>query len=446
MKTPVQDIKPRTPVAALGTRATYSEKELGRRFDLDLVSALVGMSPTYVRRALGLKAKTVRLEDVLTLLDLDSYAETFVPRSRVPRFLLGGEYERWYDKGADKLDLTEDHTFELGDAGALIRSLPAGSVRCVVTSTPYWGLRLYGTHFGVEWADGEVCPLGHEQTPEGFVRHTIELLYHLKRVMREDGSVWWNLMDTFNTRTQIRGSAAETLRAMKGEDDRGWGEHACRRYSAGHSYLEDGEAVMIPGRVAERASRIGFWLRSSITWKKAGSMPETVSTRVAREGESILHLTLQRNPYFDKEAFRSLPVRLGGRNPRLEYDKVTDVWCLPTASGQDGHGAQFPLALPGRCIGLSTELGDMVLDPFVGSGTTSLASAELGRRSIGFDVDADYLETARSRLKAVTEAGKPMGGADGVNKETLGLYGPVQGDGQLDDSLPVLGASKGTGC
>src|SRR5690606_14561549 len=146
-------------------------------------------------------------------------------------------------------------------------------------------------------------------------------------------------------------------------------------------------------------SRIGYWVKSQITWKKEGSLPETVSTRVTREAEYILHLSLQRSPYFDKEAFRYLPKRLGGRNTRFEFDKITDVWCLPTATGSDGHGAQFPRALPGRCIGLSTEENDLVLDPFVGTGTTSLAAKKLGRRSVGFDIDQNYLETAEKRLK-----------------------------------------------
>jgi DNA modification methylase len=220
----------------------------------------------------------------------------------------------------------------------------------------------------------------------------------LKQALAEHGSIWWNLMDSYNTRTQIRSNASETLNAMRGGDSRSWHDHERRRYSAGHAYLKDGEQSQIPAQVAARASRIGYYLKSTIAWKKSVSMPEPVESRVTRELEFILHLSVCRTPFFDKKAFRELPERLGGRNRRFESDKVTDVWTLPTANGLDGHGAQFPVALPGRCIALSTKPGDIVLDPFVGSGTTSVAAALLRRRSIGFDVSEAYLTIAKRRV------------------------------------------------
>lgn len=385
-----RDIKPVTPIAT--PRRDFTDTDRQRRFPSDLVTALVGMSPTFVRRVIG-RNNDLSLTDVQLLLDQDAYAETFVPRSRIIEYLLNRQ-----EVAGPQIALDQPHQIIQGNALDLIGLLPDRSIQCVVTSTPYWGMRLYDTHFEVAWADGEVCAFGNEQTPEGFIRHTIELLYTLKPKMEMDGSVWWNLMDTYNTRTQIRENAAETLYAMQGLDARGWHDHAARRYSAGHSFLEDGEQCMIPSRVAERASRIGYLLKSQIFWKKDVSMPETVKTRVTREAEHILHFTLQRSPYFDKEAFRTLPQRLGGRNPLKESDKITDIWCLPTAMGQDGHGAQFPLELPGRCIGLTSELGDFILDPFVGSGSTSVAALELGRRSVGFDISGEYVGIARNRI------------------------------------------------
>jgi DNA modification methylase len=407
-----EDIKPETEIASL--RRDFSPNEGERTFDIELVSALAGMSPAFVRKVLGSRSKSVTLVEVLVLLDQDAFHETFVPRSRIPDYLLSQETDA---AQLDSLTLNDEHTLICGNTKELVRRIPRDSVRCVVTSSPYWAMRIYDLHYLVEWADGEKCPYGHEQTPEGFVRHTVELLYLLKPTMKVDGSIWWNLMDTYNTRTQIRNNASETLRAMRGLDGRGWKDYTCRRYSAGHSYLQDGEQCLIPGRVAERASRIGYWVKSQISWKKEGSLPETVGTRVTREAEYILHLTLQRSPFFDKDAYRELPSRLGGRNRKYEFDKVTDVWCLPTASGKDGHGAQFPLGLPGRCIGLTSQPGDLILDPFVGSGTTSVAARELGRRSLGFDVNEDYLATARRRLANGLQPGLNFGSGSQIPDE-----------------------------
>jgi DNA modification methylase len=390
----IRDIFPRSPVAEL--QRDWSAAELSTQFDREHVSAAVGMAESFIRRALGKPVERITLKDVLFLLNLDVYAETFVPRSMVPQYLFStlGRSE------PVPLQLTDAHILIQGCAKDLIPRIPTGSVRCVVTSTPYWGTRLYEEPSPVKWADGESCVFGNEQTPEGFIRHTAELLYLLKDSITSNGSVWWNLMDTYNTRTQIRQNAAETLRAMQGKDERGWLDYDCRRYSAGHSYLKDGEQCGIPAKVAARASRLGYYVKSMISWKKEQSMPETVSTRVTRQVEYVIHLSKERSPLFHKEEYTRLPAALGGRNEAFESGKVTDVWVFSSSPGRDGHGAQFPMALPARCIALSTDEGDYVLDPFVGSGTTLVAAALLQRKAIGFDLSASYLATAKDRLNA----------------------------------------------
>tara|TARA_R110002049_G_scaffold309095_2_gene516832 strand:+ start:957 stop:2159 length:1203 start_codon:yes stop_codon:yes gene_type:complete len=386
------DIKPETKVASFD-RAAFSVAKLS--LSVDLVAPVVGMSPTFIRKVVGRKPLLTSL-DLLELLDQDAFAETFVPRSLILDYFLRQKLEQ----GSPPLPVPSDGSvLHLGDALELIGKLPTASVQCVVTSTPYWAMRIYKGSLSVEWADGEICPFGHEQTPEGFLRHSTEILYQLMRVLKDDGSVWWNLMDSFNTRTQIRGNAVEALRAMQGKDSRGWNDHECRRYSAGHVFLKDGEQCLIPARVAERASRLGYYVKSVITWAKTSSLPEPQNSRVSRNLEYILHLTKQRAPKFDKAIYRSLPAKLGGRNNGWETDKLSDVWTLPTSSGRDGHGAQFPLALPGRCIALTTDEGDCVLDPFVGAGNAGVAACALGRAFIGFDASSAYLETAKRRLK-----------------------------------------------
>ncbi len=369
-------------------------------FSIDEVAPVVGLQPTFVRRVIG-ETRSLNFQDIERLLLLDDAAETFVPRSKVVTY-----FERLASlRAVDHLrphNITFDQVI-CGDAHKLIPSLDDESLDCVVTSTPYWAVRIYGTPKPVEWADGEICSYGHEQTPEAFIRHSVEILYMLKPKLAKQGSIWWNVGDTFNTRTQIRGNAAETLRAMKGEDRRRWTEHNCRRYSAGHAYLEDGEQSLIPQRIAERASRIGYLVRSMISWSKDSSMPEPTKSRVTKAVEHIIHLTRVRTPYFDKEAYRTTPAMLGGRNPLFEHDKITDVWHLPTSSGGGGHGAQFPLSLPGRCISLSTKHDALVLDPFAGAGTTGLAALKLKRRFIGFDVSQEYVDLANKKLGQVGE-------------------------------------------
>lgn len=390
------DIHPRSSVSGWERPDTHNVET----FTVEEVAPVVGLQPSFVRRVIG-PAKGIGLHEIDRLLLLDDAAETFVPRSKVAAYFSRLASRRSVEK-------LRPHNIALnqvicGDAHKLIPSLTDGSVDCVVTSTPYWAVRIYGTPKPVEWADGELCPYGHEQTPEGFIRHSVEILYLLKPKLASQGSIWWNVGDTFNTRTQIRGNAAETLRAMKGLDRRRWTEHNCRRYSAGHAYLEDGEQSLIPQRIAERASRIGYLVRSMISWSKDGSMPEPTKSRVTKSVEHILHLTKVRTPYFDKEAFRTTPAMLGGRNALFEQDKVTDVWHLPTSSGGDGHGAQFPLALPGRCISLSTKPNGVVLDPFAGSGTSGLAALKLKRQFVGFDVSQEYVDLANKKLMQAAE-------------------------------------------
>ncbi|MGH9123548.1 MAG: DNA-methyltransferase, partial [Acidimicrobiales bacterium] len=129
--------------------------------------------------------------------------------------------------------------------------------------------------------------------------------------------------------------------------------------------------------------------------------PEPVKSRVTRQAEQILHLAVRETPYFDKAAWPGLDERLGGANsPHESTEKLTDVWRLPPAAGGNGHGAEFPLSLPARCIALTSKPGDLVLDPFVGSGTSALAAMELKRRFVGFDISERYVRLAEARIHA----------------------------------------------
>ena len=384
------DIKPETPISS------FCRDVKKGAFPISIVLPLVGMSETFAHKVIGRK-KIISWDDVLRLLDQDAFQETFVPRSKIADFL-----QREADIAVTDTCSEKDCVLK-GDSLELIPKLPDESIQCVVTSTPYWAMRVYDEIIPTQWADGEVCPFGLEQTPEAFIRHSVEVLYRLKPKMTNSGSVWWNIMDSYNTRTQIRSNAAEALRAMQGKDKRSWKDHQYKRYSAGHSFLKDGELCMIPQRIAERASRIGYYLKSIISWCKTSSLPEPQNSRVSRNVEYILHLSSQRTPLFIKDRYLSTPEYLGGRQ-KHESEKLSDSWHLPTSSGKDGHGAQFPLQLPGRCIALTTNENDLVLDPFAGAGTTLQAAQKMNRRFLGFDISDEYIAIANKRL------------ADGMNQ------------------------------
>lgn len=410
----IGDIVPRSPITRLSR--DFSKRDLQSEFDAELVSAVVGMSRAFIARALerpGTRSKVYTLAEVLTLLDVDGFEETFIPRSRIPKYLLEGSKQPPSEVPGLRRSEKQvgNATLKVGDARDLLSRVEPGSVQCVVTSSPYWGMRFYENERDIHWADGENCPYGFEQTPEGFIRHTVEILYLLKPAVTQDGSVWWNIMDTYNTRTPIRGNARERLDAMseKPGGRKGWTEHAACRHSAGHRYLDDTELSSIPIRIAERASRVGYKLKSLITWRKHQSMPDPAKSRVSRQAEYVLHLSVNRTPFFDKRSWQSLEPELGGPNRKFESpEKVTDIWCLPTSTGKNGHGAEFPLALAGRCIALTSREGDLVLDPFIGGGTTAIAATVMGRRSLGFDISEKYIDIASQRLEVAAARGRQL--------------------------------------
>lgn len=381
------DIKPETPVRKLQRKEFAPVK-----FRFEDVLPVVGMNARYVRRVIG-KKETLTIDDVYEIVAQDAFQETFIPRSMVCDFLVSGGHRR---NVVCPTECPVDQIVQ-GDANELIPLLPNQSIQCVVTSTPYWAMRVYDQMTPTQWSDGEVCSLGLEQTPEGFIRHSVEILYRLFPKISDSGSVWWNIMDTYNTRTKIRSSAVEALHAMQGKDGRTWKDYKYKRYSGGHSFLKDGEQCMIPYRIAERASRIGYYVKSLISWCKSSSLPEPQQSRVSRNIEYVIHLSKTRTPLFVKERYLNTPPELGGRQ-NLESEKLSDCWYLPTSSGRDGHGAQFPLQLPGRCISLTSNPCDMILDPFAGAGTTLQAAKALGRHYIGFEISCQYVNLSKRRL------------------------------------------------
>jgi len=271
-----------------------------------------------------------------------------------------------------------------GDVRQVLSELEPESVQCVVTSPPYWGMRDYGT-------DGQ---LGLEGTPGKFVENMVEVFREIKRLLRKDGTVWINLGDTygkqvgkgFNTHEED-GTGNRVTEMQK--------KHGDIKVKTG---LPDKSLVGIPWRVALALQTDGWILRSDIIWHKPNPMPESVKDRPTKSHEYIFLLTKSKKYFYDCEAIKEFSAIDGrAKNKRT-------VWSIPTQAYPEAHFATFPEEIPELCIKAGTKTGDLVLDPFVGSGTTCAVASRLGRESLGIELNKEYFKLARKRCKVDSES------------------------------------------
>jgi len=300
-----------------------------------------------------------------------------------------------------------------GDVRERLADLPAASVQCCVTSPPYWGLRDYRV-------EGQ---LGLEATPDAYVQTMVGVFREVKRVLRDDGTLWLNLGDSYAaTPTGNRG----TKSALNGADGVRYSEtldrytEAKTRRAAIPVDLKPKDLVGIPWRLAFALQADGWYLRSDIIWNKPNPMPESVTDRPTKSHEYVFLLTKSARYYYDAEAIKE-PAKDWGTRDRTNWrGKVNSpagpqtgctnanhaasgrnarsVWTITTQPYPDAHFATFPEALPERCIKAGTKLGDTVLDPFAGSGTTGQVAVQLGRSFVGIELNADYADLARTRI------------------------------------------------
>lgn len=302
----------------------------------------------------------------------------------------------YLDEPVKRRDTSPINKILSGSAFDHVRELPEQTVQTVVSSPPYWGTRVYPENFTVNWSDGTTTPFGGEQTPEEYIRHTVEFFLLLSPVLKQSGTVWWNVGDIYNTRSPIRGGSLERMNAMSDGDGKTWTEYDARRYSSGHEFLKDKDLTLIPYRLAEALQRAGFWVRSIIIWQKENVVPESVNDRPTNACEVVLLVSNSEQYKFDEMQWRESD-KIGGPNPD-ETENLRTVWTFRTATGDENHAAPFPIELPARCITLSTEPEDIVYDPFMGSGTTGVASRELNRNYIGSEIVDEYIRDAEERI------------------------------------------------
>ncbi len=311
-----------------------------------------------------------------------------------------------------------------GDCIDSLKKLEDQSINTCITSPPYWGLRNY---------NDEEKQLGMEDTPEDFVLNLVKVFREVKRVLRDDGTVWLNLGDSYNT-------------TQAGNKTWGDGVGANKHYVDGSipkkrnliQGLKKKDLIGIPWRVALALQQDGWYLRQDIIWHKPNPMPESVRDRCTKAHEYIFLLSKSPKYYYDHEAIkegsvraRSIPKgkkysseladnKIGGKHTRETLNEKPvaakknkrSVWKVSTKPFKGAHFATFPKDLIEPCVLAGCPEGGTVLDPFGGSGTTGIVAAQHNRNAVLLELNQEYIDLANAR----------------INKE-LGMFGQgVQND------------------
>ena len=283
--------------------------------------------------------------------------------------------------------------------------LQGESVQCCVTSPPYWGLRKYAGEQTVHFNDGDYS-FGLEPSPEIYIAHSIQILREIRRVLRKDGVVFWNIGDSYASGFS---TSDNKYKAMSGHEP-------CMKFNSG---VKPKDLCLIPFRIAIAAQTDGWYVRSVIIWSKPNPMPESVRDRPTESHEYILMLTKSSRYFWDMEAVKEdclTEERTKLRPNGIGTDKSTggfncdsgcgvnasgrnlrSVWTINTQPYSGAHFATYPEELVERCVKAASFTGSTILDPFMGSGTTLKVAAKLGRKAIGYDISEEYCKLAIER-------------------------------------------------
>ena len=305
-----------------------------------------------------------------------------------------------------------------GDALEMLRTLPDNSVHCCVTSPPYYALRDYGV-------DGQI---GREDTPAQYVARLTDVFSEVRRVLRPSGTLWLNIADTYAG----KGNQGDSV-DPKYPNGRTGQTVAINRRGEG---CKAKDMIGIPWMLAFALRDSGWYLRSDIIWMKANPMPESCKDRPSRCYEHVFLLTKSRSYYYDAAAIaepvaESTPMRMRRKFGKNKYSagipgqahqhlndyrpngyaeedipllrNKRDVWQINSVPYKGAHFAAYPPKLVETCLLAGCPQDGIVLDPFLGSGTTAAVAKQMGRHYIGIELNPDYCELAKQRIGGVTE-------------------------------------------
>lgn len=267
-----------------------------------------------------------------------------------------------------------------GDCRTMLASIPDASVQCCVTSPPYFGLRDYG----------HTDQIGLEREPDAFIEELVAVFRDVRRVLAKDGTLWVNIGDSYAG----SGKGPEG-NIGKGETHRNVGQTHGGIVPDG---MKHKDLIGIPWMLAFALRNDGWYLRQDIIWHKTTCMPESVKDRCTRNHEYLFLLSKSRTYYFDANAIKT-PSK---QDPNITANKRS-VWTITPSNYKGAHFATFPEALVEPCILAGSRVGDTILDPFLGSGTTLAVAKRLGRHGLGVELNADYVTIAEQRITDVEE-------------------------------------------
>ena len=271
--------------------------------------------------------------------------------------------------------------------------------RMCVTSPPYYGLRDYG---------GEDYQIGQEESPEEYIQKLVEVFREVRNNLTEDGTLWLNIGDSYYNYRPGKGQSLvkQTVSATKQDlPDK------CARRGNKLEGLKEKDLIGIPWMLAFALRADGWYLRQDIIWNKSNPMPESVRDRCTKSHEYMFLLSKSQNYYFDVDVIKE-PTR-----------RKRSVWNINKKPYKGSHFAVFPPELITPCILASSEENEVILDPFMGSGTTAMVAKSLGRYYIGCELHEDYGNLIQQRLGVPVKKVEQISSHSVVNGLTEALGG-----------------------
>lgn len=340
-------------------------------------------------------------------------------------------------------------TIYLGNSLSILKELPDESVQCCITSPPYWNLRDYGV-------EGQI---GIELKMEEYIDKMVIVFKEIKRILRNDGTLWLNIGDSYAV-SGLAGKNPDYIKKHKQFGKKMYQKALGMPRYKPPSGLKPKDLCGIPWRLAFALQSDGWYLRSDIIWHKPNPMPESVEDRPTKSHEYIFLMSKSPKYYYDaysiaedykektlttfnKESkgrvdgsgliksenwHNDLPIKKpkewkiptdgrrknkynqSGLNNHSGYYNSNgelidsgkankrDVWTVPTKPYKEAHFATFPENLIKPCILAGTSMGDVIIDPFIGAGTTAYVAKEFNRKSIGIDINEQYIKLTINRL------------------------------------------------